>query len=101
MELDIFIPSLKLAFEYQGEQHFTSVVTMGGSDEIRVRDTVQTMQNSNKYQEKREACQLAGITLIEVPYWWDLSRESLQATIHEARPEVIPAGLFIYFFLPD
>lgn len=24
MELDIFIPSLQLAFEYQGEQHFTS-----------------------------------------------------------------------------
>ncbi len=32
---------------------------------------------------------LKGITLIEVPYWWDKNRESLEATIYEQRPELL------------
>ena len=31
-----------------------------------------------------------GITLIEVPYWWDRRRESLAATIHKVAPELVP-----------
>ena len=30
-----------------------------------------------------------GITLVEVPYWWDRTIESPAATIHQARSELI------------
>ncbi len=29
------------------------------------------------------------ITLIEVPYWWDYRKETLIASIHQVRPEVV------------
>ena len=29
-----------------------------------------------------------GITLIEVPYWWDRKYESLQATVYSQRPDL-------------
>jgi len=57
MELDIWLPNLNLAFEYQGEQHYDD-------PEVMIRD-----------EEKRTACRLAGIRLIEVPYTWDPSIE--------------------------
>ena len=31
----------------------------------------------------------AGITLIEIPYWWDKSIESLASAIHKAQPALI------------
>lgn len=47
-------------------------------------------------EEKRIACKnvnilfsfsylKAGITLIEVPYWWNFEKKSLEATIHQKR----------------
>ncbi len=32
---------------------------------------------------------IKGITLIEVPYWWDRKYESLEATIYKQRPELL------------
>jgi len=32
----------------------------------------------------------ANITLIDIPYWWDCNKESLEATIHLIRPDLIP-----------
>lgn len=75
MELDIFIPQLSLAFEYQGEHHFHSTPRFGQEDEYQERD-----------KEKLELCAKNGITLIRVPFWWDLSTASLMATIHRVRP---------------
>lgn len=63
MELDIFIPSLHLAIEYQGEQHILPISVWGGIpalEECQKRD-----------EEKRNACKKHGITLIEVPHSWD------------------------------
>jgi len=39
-------------------------------------------------KEKKELCAGAGITLLDVPYWWDGSHGSLAATIHKARPDI-------------
>jgi len=34
-------------------------------------------------QEKQKACLQSGITLIQIPYWWDRSKLSLQSTISQ------------------
>jgi hypothetical protein len=37
-------------------------------------------------------CTKEGITLIEVPYWWDGNQSSLLATLYQVRPELVPSG---------
>ena len=32
----------------------------------------------------------AGVTLIQVPFWWDNTASSLASSIHKFRPELIP-----------
>jgi hypothetical protein len=69
MELDIWIPSIKVAVEYQGEQHFFPVRGWGGKKafaEIQQRDA-----------EKRKRCKQLSICLVEIPYTWDGDSKSL------------------------
>eukprot|EP01125_Pyxidicula_operculata_P009617 TRINITY_DN3159_c0_g2_i2.p1 TRINITY_DN3159_c0_g2~~TRINITY_DN3159_c0_g2_i2.p1 ORF type:complete len:521 (+),score=86.79 TRINITY_DN3159_c0_g2_i2:779-2341(+) len=66
MELDIFVPSLSLAFEYQGFHHYTDSVIFGPSAMYKGRDKI-----------KREECSKFGISLVDVPYWWDGTKSSL------------------------
>ena len=77
MQIDVYIPSMKLAFEYQGKQHFHSVHVFGPQEDIFFRD-----------QQKRQTCAELGITLIEIPYWWDFELESLAGTVALKRPEL-------------
>lgn len=78
VQFDIFIPSLHLAIEYQGEQHFEDSLKFGGSSEQHNRDV-----------NKKELCEKNGITLIEIPYWWNGTKESIQATIHHFRNDLL------------
>jgi hypothetical protein len=39
---------------------------------------------------KAQICKENGISLIEVPFWWDRRQESLAATIHSQRPDLFP-----------
>ena len=78
MELDVFIPTLGLAFEYQGEQHYRDIYALGNKWSQKLMD-----------EEKRRACEENGITLIEIPYWWNKERSSLMATIHRRRPDLL------------
>lgn len=78
MELDIFVPSLSLGFEYQGEHHYSWTTLFGDPSEFMNKDNL-----------KRDACKAAGITLIEIPYWWDYDKSSIIATIHQERPDII------------
>ncbi len=70
MILEIFLPSESLAFEYHGAHHYYDVYHIGPQWAYQQKD-----------QEKRLACKKLNITLIEIPYWWDYSKDSLVATI--------------------
>ena len=72
MQLDVFIPSKSLAFEYQGQHHFKDVHVFGPQTRFIQRDT-----------EKKILCQEHQIKLIEVPYWWDRTASSLQQMINK------------------
>lgn len=75
--MDIFIPDKYLAFEYQGEHHYIDLYGLGNRWERKERD-----------DEKRTLCLEKGITLVEVPYWWDFKKESLMATIQKEKPHI-------------
>ncbi len=78
MQLDIYLPTRSLAFEYHGQQHYYDSYNIGPQWLYFERDL-----------QKRESCSIKGITLIEIPYWWDLSEQSLSATIYQCRPDLI------------
>jgi hypothetical protein len=49
-------------------------------------------------KQKTELCKKQGITLIEVPYWWDRKSSSLAVTVYTIRPDLfsqIPLGVAI------
>ncbi len=76
MQLDIFLPDISLAFEYQGQHHYHGHYS-GADTSCPMRDS-----------HKRVACKATGISLIEIPYWWDNKKDSLAATIKKYRPDI-------------
>jgi hypothetical protein len=67
---------------FKGEQHYKSLYL-----------NVQLQKERDIL--KKEACKSFGITLIEIPYWWDGQYESIAATIYRARPDLfqnVPNG---------
>lgn len=71
MELDGYEESLKLAFEYQGQQHFQEVSIYNNSDSLKVRIADD--------EEKRRLCKLHDVTLIELR--WDEKFAEFPASI--------------------
>ena len=66
-ELDIFVPSLNLAVEYQGEQHFEPINAWGGEEALektRQRDEI-----------KRRKCKEKGIKLIYFDHTMELTEK--------------------------
>lgn len=86
MQIDVFLPSLSLGLEYQGEQHYKWHFLIGSPSDQQVKDS-----------EKKIQCEKHGITLIEVPYWWDKKSESLAATVRLHRPGLTN---FVSLFAP-
>jgi len=74
-ELDIFVPHYSLAFEYQGMQHFTERVCMGGIEMWANRDDV-----------KRVECLREGISLFQVPFWSEFKQVEMHISID--RPDL-------------
>jgi len=77
MKLDIFIPEISMAFEYQGRQHY-EWHHMFGSPKIQQR----------RDHDKRELCSRFGITAIEVPYWKGVHVDFLASLIIDHRPDM-------------
>jgi len=76
MELDVFVPSLKLAIEYQGEQHFIPIKPWGGEKRLR--------EVQRRDQEKKQACEDNNIILILIDYdKWDGSRDTVIEKIEQ------------------
>ncbi len=78
VQLDVLIREQSVALEYQGEQNFSDIYALGSQ-----------FVHNHKNLRKKSACESKGITLIVVPYWWDMKKESLMAGIHKSRPDLI------------
>jgi hypothetical protein len=60
MHLDVYVPELSFAIEYQGEQHYKPVNVFGGKDghkKTKVRDTI-----------KKDLCRQNQLHLLEIKY---------------------------------
>jgi hypothetical protein len=75
MELDVFVPAVSLAIEYQGKHHYSWHFLFGNPESQIERDL-----------EKEAACSNAGITLVSIPHWWDKQMDSLLTSIRALRP---------------
>jgi hypothetical protein len=71
-----------IALEYQGEQHYGHT----GFE----REDAQRIQQRD--QVKMKQCQDLGITLIQIPYWWNGTRSQLELAIHKHRPDLVPSS---------
>jgi len=78
VQVDIYVPSLSLAFEYQGAQHYHDILSRF--------ETAATQEMRDKKKLRR--CRQLGVTIIFVPYWWRGDVESIAATITDARPDI-------------
>jgi len=78
MELDIFLPQLSLGIEYQGVHHFHWNSRYGDSSAQKCKD-----------EERRWRAVQHGLTLLEVPYWWDHSQETIVSMIRDHRPDLL------------
>lgn len=79
LEVDIFLPRLHLGFEYQDPHHyFHSTYGAHTLAEYQSRD-------AEKHRQAKEK----GLTIINVPFWWDWNPESLIATIKHKRPDLL------------
>ena len=58
--LDIFIPSMNCAIEYQGEQHYEVVEYFGGEDKLSEQELMDEL--------KRQKCKENNVSLLEWPY---------------------------------
>ena len=77
LEYDLFIPSLNMAMEYQGEQHFDDLpMAYAAVETIQFRDRL-----------KEDFSQRLSINLIYIPYWWDRSPPSLIQTIYQSQKQ--------------
>lgn len=70
-EIDIYVPSIKVGFEYQGQQHYRPVDYFGGEKQF--------IKQKQRDEEKRKICKELGIVLYTVPYRWD--HKKIESTI--------------------
>ena len=77
LRLDGHWEELKLAAEYHGLQHYEMVDYFHKGDKQRFQDQIE------RDEKKREACKAANIDLIEIPYWIDLTKESIVQYLKE------------------
>ena len=76
MSYDVFVYGEKIAFEYQGKQHFEPVEYFGG---------VEHFEEQRKRDElKLKLSEENGIVLIYVNYWEDISTDLIKSKVSDA-----------------
>ena len=75
LELDIWLPDLRVGIEYQGQQHYTPVEHWGGSAGLKKR-----MANDRK---KRRLCKDLGYHLVEIKYTEEISERLVRKKISQ------------------
>jgi len=80
--LDIYLPDLNLAFEYQGAQHYEQLDVYGDVKQRMSRDS-----------DKADRCAALGISLVAIPHWWDKQRPQLLAALLALRPDLFQVHL--------
>ena len=68
--LDLYIPSLRTAIEYQGVQHYHPIEFFGGEEALTQRRLLD--------RQKRELCEANEVRLIEWPYSIDPTESNIQ-----------------------
>ena len=76
--LDIYIPSLNLAIEYQGEQHFKHIARFGGVEGLR--------QTQERDRRKKHLCKKNKIKLVFFKYNENLSQENVERRLKNLLP---------------
>jgi hypothetical protein len=75
LELDIFVPSLNLALEYQGQQHFHAVDAWGGEKALK--------ELQERDRRKALICKARGICLVAFHYTEPLTEEHIRLRCQE------------------
>lgn len=75
LELDIYVPDIKLGFEYQGIQHFRAIKHWGGKEKLKI-------QQEHDARKKR-LCGELGIKLIYFDYTEEITTDYVKAKIKE------------------
>eukprot|EP00026_Physarum_polycephalum_P004881 Phypoly_transcript_04905.p1 GENE.Phypoly_transcript_04905~~Phypoly_transcript_04905.p1 ORF type:complete len:657 (+),score=93.00 Phypoly_transcript_04905:87-2057(+) len=83
LEVDVWVPSLQLCFEFQDIYHYSTI--------YYARSSLQVIQSRDDL--KKHTLQKREETLIIVPYWWDGDKKSLIATINFQRPDLAMGSL--------
>lgn len=81
MELDIYIPELNVAFEYQGRQHYEPVIHWGGDHAFA--------QLCQRDERKARICKQKGLTLIPIDYEMRLTREDILGEMSKAGVDLL------------
>lgn len=72
--LDLYIPSIRTAIEYQGIQHYLPVEFFGGEEALAQRQELDRI--------KRVLCEENGVRLIEWPYDLEPTDRNIKETLH-------------------
>ena len=72
LELDRYYPILRLAFEYNGEQHYYPVF-----GRTYAKATKQYQQQARRDIKKVKMCKVYNIKLVVIPYWIKLTRRNI------------------------
>ncbi|MDX2093059.1 MAG: hypothetical protein SFX73_34775 [Kofleriaceae bacterium] len=82
LELDVWIPELKVGIEYQGEQHYAAIKHWGGDEGLAKR------QSNDR--RKRALCKRLGFTLIEFRFDEELTEAAVFSRLKRHLPSSVP-----------
>ena len=83
LELDVWIPELKMGIEYQGEQHYKAIKHWGGDEGLAKRQSYD--------RRKRALCKQLGYTLIEFGFDEELTEAAVQSRLKRHLAAIAPA----------